>query len=218
MPALPGLCSTAHAPKGRSLRERRRQNRSRMEVFARREVIVSSGTANTAKLLQMSGVGPAWLLADLGVPVIVDLPVGENLRDHYSARVVARVKNVRTMNEMSHGFGLLGQNRALDNQAGPIFLAVAPSGSYIGSGRPRTRCASPTCKACSVPPAISKDSSRSSMTIDLGNDLIWVWQHRPERQYRLRSRARSVDLFVDPIIQPNYLERPDSTGEFWSRA
>ena len=29
------------------------------EVFARKEVIVSSGTANTAKLLQMSGVGPA---------------------------------------------------------------------------------------------------------------------------------------------------------------
>src|SRR4029077_10954513 len=75
-------------------------------VFARREVIVSSGTVNTAKLLQMSGVGPAWLLQELGVPVVADLPVGENFRDHYSTRVVARVKNIRTMNEMSHGLGL----------------------------------------------------------------------------------------------------------------
>ena len=78
-------------------------------MFARKEVIVSSGTANTAKLLQMSGVGPAWLLNDLGVPVVADLPVGENFRDHYSTRVVARVKNVRTMNEMSRGMGLMGQ-------------------------------------------------------------------------------------------------------------
>ena len=54
-----------------------------------------SGTANTAKLLQMSGVGPAWLLQQLGVPVVADLPVGENFRDHYSARIVARVKNVQ---------------------------------------------------------------------------------------------------------------------------
>ena len=34
------------------------------------EVIVSCGTANTAKLLQISGVGPAWLLQRLGVPVV----------------------------------------------------------------------------------------------------------------------------------------------------
>jgi choline dehydrogenase len=42
------------------------------------------------------------------VPVIADLPVGENFRDHYSARIVARVENVRTINEMSRGLGLMG--------------------------------------------------------------------------------------------------------------
>ena len=95
-------------------------------MFARKEVIVSSGTANTAKLLQMSGVGPAWLLDDLGVPVVADLPVGENFRDHYSTRVVARVKNVRTMNEMSHGMGLVGQV-ARWAVGKPSILAVVPS-------------------------------------------------------------------------------------------
>lgn len=78
-------------------------------VRARREVILSCGTVNTAKLLQISGVGPAALLQALGVRVVADLPAGENFRDHYSARVVARVKNIRTINEMSHGLGLAGQ-------------------------------------------------------------------------------------------------------------
>ena len=63
-----------------------RDRTTQHEVFARKEVIVSGGTANTAKLLQISGIGPAALLRDLGVPVVADLPVGENFRDHYSAR------------------------------------------------------------------------------------------------------------------------------------
>ncbi len=61
------------------------------QVRARREVILSAGTVNTARLLQISGVGPAGLLGELGVPVVHELAgVGENFRDHYAARVVMR--------------------------------------------------------------------------------------------------------------------------------
>jgi choline dehydrogenase len=88
-----------------------RDRKTRTRVYARKEVILSSGTANTAKLLQMSGIGPAGLLGTLGVPVLADLPVGENFRDHYSVRVVARVKNARTINELAVGTGLIGQPR-----------------------------------------------------------------------------------------------------------
>lgn len=52
------------------------------EVRARREVILSAGAVNSPKLLQLSGIGPARLLNDLGVPVVAALEgVGENLRD-----------------------------------------------------------------------------------------------------------------------------------------
>ncbi|MBC8238934.1 MAG: GMC family oxidoreductase N-terminal domain-containing protein, partial [Alphaproteobacteria bacterium] len=60
-------------------------------VHARREVLLSAGTVNSPKLLQLSGIGPAGLLNELGVPVRAALAgVGENLRDHYSVRMVAR--------------------------------------------------------------------------------------------------------------------------------
>lgn len=46
------------------------------------EVIVSAGAIWSPALLQRSGAGPAALLGTLGIPVVADLPVGDNLGDH----------------------------------------------------------------------------------------------------------------------------------------
>ncbi|XP_075557044.1 glucose dehydrogenase [FAD, quinone]-like isoform X1 [Dermacentor variabilis] len=51
-------------------------------VAATREVIVSAGAINSAKLLLLSGVGPRQDLETLKIPVVADLPVGRGLQDH----------------------------------------------------------------------------------------------------------------------------------------
>ena len=48
-------------------------------VRCRREVIVSAGAVNSPWLLQLSGIGPAEVLRAANIPVVADLPVGENL-------------------------------------------------------------------------------------------------------------------------------------------
>ncbi|CAI6342842.1 unnamed protein product [Macrosiphum euphorbiae] len=52
------------------------------KVHALKSVVMSAGTLNTAKILLSSGIGPAHQLKPLKIPVIADLPVGENLQDH----------------------------------------------------------------------------------------------------------------------------------------
>jgi choline dehydrogenase len=56
------------------------------EARATHEVVVCAGTANTPKLLELSGIGNSDILRAHGIPVVHELKgVGENLRDHYAA-------------------------------------------------------------------------------------------------------------------------------------
>ena len=50
-----------------------------------KEVVVSGGTINSAQLLMLSGIGPKEHLEEIGITVIQDLRVGENLQDHLMA-------------------------------------------------------------------------------------------------------------------------------------
>ena len=46
------------------------------------DIVLSAGVYNSPAILQRSGIGPADWLRAAGVPVVADLPVGQNLLDH----------------------------------------------------------------------------------------------------------------------------------------
>ena len=82
--------------------------REKREARAAREVIVSSGSINSPKLLELSGIGQPDLLRSLGIAPVHELKgVGENLRDHYSPRVkFAITARNATFNDNARGWRL----------------------------------------------------------------------------------------------------------------
>ncbi|XP_035706083.1 choline dehydrogenase, mitochondrial-like [Folsomia candida] len=55
----------------------------KFRAWAKKEVILSAGSLNSAKLLMLSGVGPWGHLQSVGIKPRVDLPVGQYLQDKY---------------------------------------------------------------------------------------------------------------------------------------
>ena len=58
------------------------KNGATHKVYSTKEVILSAGTIDSAKLLMLSGIGPRDHLEELGIPVIKDSRVGYNLYEH----------------------------------------------------------------------------------------------------------------------------------------
>jgi choline dehydrogenase len=68
---------------GRCVGVRYRHDGGEREARAAAEVILCGGAINSPQLLLLSGIGPAAHLAEVGVPLVHDLPgVGGNLQDH----------------------------------------------------------------------------------------------------------------------------------------
>ncbi len=67
------------------------------------EVIVSGGAYGSPQLLQLSGLGPAQHLQDMGIDVVRDMPaVGSNLHDHFNTAVSWRCSKPITLNELQN--------------------------------------------------------------------------------------------------------------------
>ena len=105
-------------------------------LLARRGVVLAAGAINSPKLLQLSGIGPAALLARHGIGVVADLPgVGANLQDHLQIRSVWKVTGARTLNDLSAG--LWGKARIAAEYAlrrsGPMSMAPSQLGAFTRS-------------------------------------------------------------------------------------
>ena len=165
------------------------------------EVILSAGTLQTPQILQLSGIGPAALLAQHGVPVKVDAPeVGENLQDHYQARTIVRLKKPMSLNDdvrnpfklASMGFEWFFKNR------GPLTVGAGQVGGFAKTAHAHDGRADIQFNV--MPLSVDKPGDPlhrySGFTAS-------ACQCRPESRGRLQ--IRSGDPFDAPRIEPRYL-------------
>jgi choline dehydrogenase-like flavoprotein len=180
--------------------ETRGQDGTLTECRASRDVILSAGALESPKLLQLSGIGPAGLLRDLGVPVLVDSPaVGAHMREHKVITMAMRLNG-----PYSHNAELQGA-RLYWNAAKYFLLRKGPLAStYDVTAFIRTD------------PALARpDAQLTFWSLTLNRD---AQQMEPEKEpglfamgYPLRTQsegsvtARSLDPAAPPRIATNFL-------------
>ena len=107
-----------------------------VQVQATRETLLCAGSIGSPQLLQLSGVGPAGLLQQHGIPVVHDLPgVGENLQDHLQIRAVFKVDGVTTLNTLANSWWgklRIGMEYVL-SRSGPMSMAPSQLGAFTRS-------------------------------------------------------------------------------------
>jgi choline dehydrogenase len=170
------------------------------QARAEREVILAAGALQSPQLLQLSGVGPAALLRQHRIALVADAPeVGENLQDHYQARVIVRLKKKMSLNDQVRnpvelarmGLQWLFQNR------GPLTVGAGQVGGFARTSHARDARADVQFNV--MPLSVDKPGDPLH---DYSGFSASACQCRPESRGRLS--IRSTDPFDQPRIEPRY--------------
>jgi len=170
------------------------------QIDAGRELILCAGAINSPHLLQLSGIGDADHLKEIGCEVRHDLPaVGTNFQDHYATRLTYRVRGVNTINNRAHGLPLIAE----------IAKYCFGKKSILNLGPTAVFCFLKSNESLSSPdiqinftPGTHQRGMQSTLEKQAGFTMA-TWQHRPESHGYIK--AKSSNPFEHPEIQPNYL-------------
>lgn len=178
--------------------------RQRETIRASREVILCAGAIQSPQILQLSGIGPADLLISAGVAPVVDLPgVGENLQDHYQARVILEVNGAGSLNDDIRNpikLAGMGLNWLLRGR-GPLTVGAGQVG-----GAACTRLADggrPDVQFNIMPLSVDKPGEPLHRYSGFTSS---VWQCHPRSRGTIR--ITSSDPMAPPRIAPDYFSDP----------
>ena len=169
-----------------------------------RETVLSAGAIGSPQILQLSGVGPASLLAQHGIRPQVELPgVGENLQDHLQIRMVFKVQGVKTLNTLAnswHGKLRIGLEYAL-TRSGPMAMAPSQLGLFTRSDP--------------LQPTANIQYHVQPLSLDRFGEPLHSFPAFTASVCNLRPTARghvriaSADPHSAPKITTNYLSTPE---------
>jgi len=173
-------------------------------VRARGEVIVSGGVFNSPQLLQLSGIGPAALLQEMGIPVIHDMPaVGRHLQDHFYVRLAFRCTRAITMNELANSLPrkAIALARYMVFRSGPLAANGVTAGAFARSD---PRLERPDLQFNFSPYSYAARDARGAVAHPFPGFSLSAVHLRPDS--RGSVMIKSADPLAPPAIRFNFLE------------
>nr|CAD7460745.1 unnamed protein product [Timema tahoe] len=211
-------------------------------IHASKEVVLSAGSVNSPQLLILSGIGPAEHLKELGIPLVQELNVGENLQDHLQFLgpvILFNKTNPQgldpkkllddTYQYFMHGTGPLASLDILQLQ-GFISTKFADKGDYPKDAENINDLDYPDIQfqhirfAFNDTESTKRVASVSGYTDEIYQALLGIPNSKAEIYVPLpflqrpKSKGviklRSKDPFDQPIIDPKYLSHPQDVETF----
>ena len=186
-----------------------RHRGARHVVRARREILLAAGAVGSPQLLQLSGIGDAAHLRDLGIDVVHDQPhVGRHLQDHFGINYIFKA-NRKTLNDVFgswHGRVRCGLEY-LFRRRGPLALSVNQYGGLVKSSGSLAR---PDMQIYLNPVSYQSfhKGRRKLMRPDgFSGFIIGFNSCRPKSEGTVMIRSPRAD--DAPAIRANYLDHED---------
>ncbi|KAK3585264.1 hypothetical protein CHS0354_006316 [Potamilus streckersoni] len=188
------------------------------QIHAIKEVILSAGAIGSPQILMLSGIGPKSHLDELGIPLIANLPVGENLQDHLMLTVPTgiNITGSVTENAMSSWWTIAQYFLFGTGYLSSPFLEVV---AHVHTEKNEFKTI-PDIQLIFISGIPKKDlielrddikkEMRSKLPVEGFVGLVGLLHPKSRGTIRLRSR----DPFDPPIIQPNYLAEKDDVKTF----
>lgn len=171
-------------------------------VRATTEVILSAGAIGSPRLLQLSGIGPADHLTDLGIPVILDRSqVGANLQDHLDLYCISELNGPHSYDRYAkpHMAALAGL-QYLFTRKGPVASSLFETGGFWYADQDAR---SPDIQ---FHLGLGTGIEKGVATMPQGGVTLNSCHLRPRS--RGSVRLGSSDPAQAPLIDPNYLQDP----------
>ena len=171
-------------------------------IRCERDVIVSSGTIGSARLLMLSGIGPADHLTSVGIPVVHDLPgVGSNLQDHLDLYVIAECTGSHTYDSYASWYRALGAGiQYLLYKKGPVASTLFETGAFAY--------ADDAARSPDVQFHLGLGSGIEAGVAKLKNNGLTLNAAFIRPRSRGSVRLGSSDPAAMPLIDPNYFADP----------
>ncbi|XP_060557897.1 glucose dehydrogenase [FAD, quinone]-like [Ruditapes philippinarum] len=196
------------------------RNGRKSYVAARKEVILSAGAINSPQILMLSGVGPKEHLESMNIPVLLNLPVGNNMQDHMKALMLTKINKSISLSEnlLNSFWSRLKYNLF---GTGPLSIVGSEGSVFYYNDQSKRKRTSADIQVMIFSKYMAenyfniKDNYAKEIIAEHGNIegfnfIVSITNPKSRGTVRLKSS----DPFDYPLIDPQYLTDKRDVGDF----